>query len=1531
MRKNQFRSILLAALVVTAIGGLNSCKDYDDDIAELRNEIRTQSTDLNSLVADKVHNLEIEANNLQAQLSSLETAYKTADAALQTSINNAVADAKNAASSEVVSKAEAAEKAAESYADLKAAEAQRAAVAAAQGLVTDAQNALKSSIDAANATLAEQGKSIASLLQADKELQQGINTATARANEAYTLANQALEAAKAAQAAAEKAQGTADEAKLQAAQNATTLATIAENLKNAQETLTSQINVFGSQVSAVQAQAAENKAKIEGQATQLADMKAANQKAQDAIDALGTKLNDQVEALKGLISTNLEKINILERGLDAVKSDVATLQGDVNGLKADVASLLTANTALETKINNAINDVTGQIATLNGSIETNVNNLQSIINDLKTGKIASLEEAVDELTKKLEGVATSGDVEAVNTKITEIKTDLGKLQTAVNALTSDAATKSDIEAAIGELGIAGLTSRIEALEGVATAEKIAAAAKVAADAAAKAAVDELLTKIENGEFSQDLSGINTAISTLQEEYDKIDNKIATEVTAKINELKPGIIEELTKTLSGSIEKGDQALQDEVDILVQILADYMGIDLSDEEGEVKLFAAAEEGNSKAATLLEKLQEQVKNVSSASDVTNKTLQSISLIPQLYIKGIEAIEFSSLDYVPVKPGSSGNDPIADPTDVKNHILVDNGTTTAYYRLNPQTVGLDQIDTDNIKYYAATAETRSPSVASPVEYNGIEVFSPGIMGVKLRKTVTGSLNNAPDGNIYIVALSVPRKANSNTGVEAAEVVSENSRVVESTMTPKIARLPWNTDATLLDRDGNPSNIHHYSDSAVVYKSKVDNNPLQMVYEKVEYNKTYNVLDHVTGCDKNAAAGHKEITKKTLKSYGLTFRFAIPTTAYKEDVDHSTDQQQFASIDPITGIVSSKLPNGTLDNKACVGKEPIIRIMLVDTVNNKLVDEKYMKIKWIEKDLGTVTLKDYETETELKPCSDVDNATSIIWEKFINDVYAKVGATGMSQAVFEQVYPVANVDISNPTPANSDKFPKTVLVNAQDPAKPTVELTKNKNGDAIIANWQLTPAEIGRIYPSQTKTFSVNIVFKSSVPTQYPSLKLTWKWTIKLPKFPSIAGYYSNYWFNPYEEHDITPVQYATARYDDFLTAAGKIKEGKNNGVGKHLAAYDPADNSVAPGTPYCVFYNDLMNAFQYDQTSGLIVKDLYECSKWDMQFTWTGNDKFSGSYTQYPGYAPLKLYDGDTPIDFQSPSLYQEKWDEQRTYVLNKITNDRGTNGEPALQMVWGDKDHANFEHIAWKKEVDYRNATLYADHKNPYNQVLLNKLLDENEADGWTPKRTHTKAINIGVWATLNDWNIIPLKKYDIYLIEPLRINSSLGGVFEDLIINGTAISCADAFTLTDFAGYDVAENDIANPSNRQRYRSALWKYYELTKPDWKLNDVKYGFDKNTLEELDYETASYANAISAAELKAKTNGNMDLSIEQKKKGDVEYLVFKNNGGSSVVRDVAVFIPVEVTYGFGKVTATCKVKVTPKGSGLGTPFDDL
>ena len=42
---------------------------------------------------------------------------------------------------------------------------------------------------------------------------------------------------------------------------------------------------------------------------------------------------------------------------------------------------------------------------------------------------------------------------------------------------------------------------------------------------------------------------------------------------------------------------------------------------------------------------------------------------------------------------------------------------------------------------------------------------------------------------------------------------------------------------------------------------------------------------------------------------------------------------------------------------------------------------------------------------------------------------------------------------------------------------------------------------------------------------------------------------------------------------------------------------------------------------------------------------------------------------------------------------------------------------------------------------------------------------------------------------------------------------------------------------------------------------------------------------------------------------------------LIFKNNGGSNIEENVKAYIPVTVTYGFGKLTAYVTVDIVPHG----------
>lgn len=1145
-------------------------------------------------------------------------------------------------------------------------------------------------------------------------------------------------------------------------------------------------------------------------------------------------------------------------------------------------SLLVAALFASTSVFTSCKDYDDDINHLQTEIDALKSTLTKDLGDLQTKLTNDLNNAKSELQTAINNKADASTVEALAGRVAALETQLEAVKTSLDnyAKKSDLdnyAKKTDMD---GFVTYAALTGELDNLKTLIGDEE---AARKAADQNIQLQIDALKswqTIVNEANYQGQID----ALKSWQQEI------IAANYPKQISDL-------------------DAKLSDKIQGVIDDLGDFKAEYAEDQEELEEKMNGFSDDIAKLNT----------NVNILNVLVNKILTSISLVPDLYVNGIEAIEFKSLRYKEVVPGTSGL------TYKGNEILVDNGTAEATYRLNPSTVKRESLDEEKFEYKAAIAEARETRAVSdwcPVLFNGVKSFNNGLMTVYLKKNTTNRLTQDKNGKdlgnkIWIVALNTPRKADADNGQEAADVISENSRLVETTIWPRIAKLPWtqNLNAKLVaDDNGTLSPIHHYSDSAVVWKSKVDANPLQMVYEEVVYNKSYDLLPLVTGCYDKAAGTDNEITKDELKKYGLTFRFYVPTTAYKMDVDHVTDQQQFAVVDEFTGKVTSKLPNGVTDNKACVGKEPIIRIELVDTVRGKIVDQRYTKIKWIEKKLEPVTLDPYTEETTLKPCED-NVAKGIKWDWFINQVYAKAADLGLSQATFEAVYPVANIQYSDVTMSPNYTTPALLSPTAT-PAKPVVAQTTNAEGDALIANWTLTPQEIARIYPSQSKTFSCTITFKSFNTILYPDLKMTYSWTIKLPALPEINGYYDNYWFTKYELHDVLPVQYNTALYNQIANVDIIPRGGE-------LETYNKWNNTVAPGTDYCVYFNNLMNAFTYEEINGVptfIVKGIYNtCGTWDMQFAKNGADKFAGAinnnktYTQYNHYAP-RFTDDHSPLldrnvfwdDFQGNAGFG-------AYKFDSLSTPR----KQALQLVWGDAPYRT--HTSWCGNIDHKAAILYADHHNVANQNLINPLSDEYESDNLTPKRTHDKKIRMGIWATLNDWNIIPIKDYDICLVAPLRIDAALGGAFEEGYVSGTAVECDAAFTMTDFRGYTVAQTN--GSTEWTKYATKLWNYYEVEEPVWDLENVRYGMKKSNGNVVADDNLTYAQGMTAAQLETATNGNIVLSVTRESKGGKWYLVFRNNGGSNVEEEVNVFIPVSVEYGFGKVTKFCKVRLYPKG----------
>ena len=1131
-----------------------------------------------------------------------------------------------------------------------------------------------------------------------------------------------------------------------------------------------------------------------------------------------------------------------------------------------------------------------------------------------------------------------------------------------------------------------------------------------ADEATVSALREKLTGLETDYKAKmavveaQLEAANQALSKLDDKADKatVDNVIAT-------------VAALTGQLADE-SKAREAIEANLQIQIEALK-KLRQELSDAnyQGQIDgLIQACQNFDTTVADVnvmkktINNLELQLSNfnqyISALEVLVERMLNSISLVPQLFIGGIEAIEFIDLKYQEFNENME--------IMKKNPwYILDKGETEATYRLNPATVQRDAFDENGIEFLAATAavtpeymfapaKTRNIEyIPSPVLFNGIKSFKNGLMTVYLKKrdrdfninwrTNRGQYKDGDnvtplsEDSIYIVALKVPR--NAGNGYEALDIVSENSRLVERWYSPRIAALPnpavkWHGDwkgkelffdgLNNLKQELDVERPIHYWDAASMWAKRVDARPLEGVAHIVDYDQTFDVSTIVTGClyeyTTTIFGGEciRRIDVDELKKYGIEINYSIPTREYKTNAPNTTNQQEFAQIiDATKGTIQAKTPAGVTDNKAVIGKEPIVKIQMVDVTRNKVIDERYLKIKWSDKRVEhPATEVTFERTQVLKPC-DTNVVRELTWREVVNQVYAVLGENGISEQVFRQVY---WNDFSNTQPdmtvswdctnwdsnwASLTSAPKTK--NNVDP-KPVMVGTANVHGDAVVATWQFEPEEIKTVYCSKqedTKTFTAKI-FLPSKDSRYGDLTLVWKVTFTLPSLPEIVGYYDQYWLpnKVGEEHDILPLQYKSDIQRWWETMASTPKD-------------------------YCFFDNNLMNPFVYDNTatsSHLIVKNLSSCGSWDMQFAHENqianhnpNYSITSPYTYHAvlnngitwddkfdtglGYriykSAGKWVDTHDYDDFINSTL---RWQNFGAYQFWNWTVSPVSPIQKLLQMMWlsntGDNinpltltDHdVDYTRAPWHRSslIQERRAYLRAEHyinaidwDNDYYKPILNALdpdpaNDVKRADGtYEPARTHTKPLVFNIWGTLNAWNYIPVKTYKAYMIAPLRFNYKTTATWYDGQVNGSPVNWRENFTLTDFRGYLVKDgayvsSDGTNYSQEQRsWTTQLWKFYEV-RPYVLDTEARFAFEiQGNGNVIVNNNLPRSQWITSAELYRRTNGNVDISFEVQ--GNLIY--FWNNTGSRIEKEVKCWIPVRVDYGLGRLESGMEGLVKP------------
>ena len=802
----------------------------------------------------------------------------------------------------------------------------------------------------------------------------------------------------------------------------------------------------------------------------------------EEIDAVSSELataKQQIESLKTDVS-NLQTAKAeAEKAISALQTSLKDLQtkhdADVKALKAEYAA---ADEAVKADIQKKIDALQKAHETEVSEIKTTIENLQKSVTDLEK-KVGSIEETIKTLATKqeLSDAKTWAQVTFVTKDTMKVvNATLGALQARLEAAEKKAAALEEKH-----------TSDVKDLT-----DKIAAAKKAADDA--KAHSVEVLGKVEALKTALGVYADSGVLAAKIEALTAKDTELADSLSKKLNirdfgtEFDKAIVDALKADGKVGKEIADQikTAKDALDAKIQDLTAYVNTKFN------ALFSVA-----------------------------KQLKSLVFVPDLYVDGIEATEYTYADYTKKAVQKGDKTTVVDEKGVSSTILAVAANQPKWWNYQGSTARQYINIAHNVTYKMNPSSAEVPENLAFVSYDkqvitkaseAIPVAAEFVSNTKGDLTV--SMNPvgqkvAGRGNASIFALQATYRT--ENGVDTT-VTSDFANLYASTLTFNAVAF---SKATYEAVDCSTSGLfdHLYTTAAAAVRHA----PSVVVrYDDAKGLDLYDVVrTHITIASRSAkAAAHVDYADKFPKNdYGISYKFELIDYI---SGSNETSESQHAFLKDGHIFVPCASTGGKADLTAtgedavtAVGRRPLVRVTVQKGDDIILVG--FIKFE-ITKHTDYVTADPFTKWTYNFQCNgDVKTTT---WDQMVDNV---IKHSGLTKEEFCNVYVLDTLPNSFAVQYKtaSGKFVKAASTEYYGKVEELKDAVPGTTTDVI--KWTLFEQDLSAIYKldGHTKTIWVRYIYKGTTPTsEYDGIyvPLTVKNVVK--PVGSVSKKLANYWF---------------------------------------------------------------------------------------------------------------------------------------------------------------------------------------------------------------------------------------------------------------------------------------------------------------------------------------------------------------------------------------------------------------------------------